>query len=149
MAIRHLGPGEKAHSIEWRELFPIAILCIALGKQFCNRQLLIHCDNESVCTIWRSGTGKSAALMSLLRVALLATAKHNVTVLVTHIKGVDNTLADCLARLQVRRFRALHPQAHPLPMQLDMSHLCRLITGPWSSSLQEWRRLRPERTKPG
>ena len=64
---------------------------------------------------------KSPNIMCLLGVALLAAAKHNLTVLVTHIRGTNNHLADALSR-QVDKFNALLPQAErePLPMDAQM-----------------------------
>ena len=145
------GQWEALHkdlSIEWRELFPIALICVTLGKRLRNRRLLVHCDNEAVCTIWRTGTSRCPEIMTLVRIALLAAAKHNMVVFLAHIRGVDNVLADRLSRLQVESFRKLHPQASPVPMSLEVRQLTRLLTTPWASSLREWQQVPPGRMLP-
>ena len=49
--------------------------------------------------------------MSLIRQALFVAASHNFDMRVTHVAGVNNPAADALSRLQLRRFRNLHPTA--------------------------------------
>ena len=137
-------PEHQALSIEWRELFPIALVCTVLGRRLANQRLLLHCDNEAVCTIWKTGTSKAPNIMCLLRVALLAAAKHNLTVLVTHIRGTDNSLADALSRSQVDKFKSMLPHAEREPLPVDPQMVIALTRAPWASSLQEWRRLRPK-----
>ena len=86
--------------------------------------------------------------MTLVRIALLAAAKHNMVVFLAHIRGVDNVLADRLSRLQVENFRKLHPQASPVPMSLEAQQLTRLQTTPWPLSLREWQQVPPGRMLP-
>lgn len=139
---------QQLRSIEWRELFPIALIPLALGAQLANQRLLVHCDNESVCFIWKSGTSKCPHIMALVRAALLAAAKHNMIIYVTHIRGIDNSRADSLSRLQVDTFKAQYPAAAKQPLVVDWDRLHRLTAAPWSSSVQEWRHLRPAPTPP-
>ena len=134
---------QQSKSIEWRELFPIVLVCLTMHSRLANRGVLVHCDNESVCAIWKTGTSKSPDIMCLLRVALLEAARHNLVMLVTHISGTDNSLADALSRTQLEKFRHLHPGADPRPAPMNTECLSDLMSTPWPRLLQVWRRVRP------
>lgn len=53
--------------------------------------------------------------MHLVRALLFIAARHNFHVVIRHIPGIDNSIADSLSRLQLSRFHTLAPQADPLP----------------------------------
>jgi len=53
--------------------------------------------------------------MSLIRLLPLCAARHNIHVMVTHIAGTDNSIADALSRFQVHRFWQLAPLAASQP----------------------------------
>ena len=42
-------------------------------------------------------------------------AQHNIHVLVTHVAGTDNSIADAFSRFQVHRFHQLAPEAAANP----------------------------------
>ena len=42
-------------------------------------------------------------------------AKHNIHVIITHVVGVNNAIADALSHFQVNHFQQLAPYATPLP----------------------------------
>ena len=75
----------------------------------------MHCDNQAVVDICRTGTSKSTELMRLIRSLFFTAAQHNFTLLISHIPGVDNSVADALSRLQFHRFHQLAPEADPEP----------------------------------
>ena len=75
----------------------------------------MHCDNHAVVDIWRTGTSRQAALMELVRTLFFTAAQSNFTLLIQHIPGVDNSIADALSRLQFHRFRKLAPEADANP----------------------------------
>ncbi len=56
--------------------------------------------------------------MSLLRNLFYIAAKHEFTVNVKHIPGVNNTLADRLSRLQLDKFRNMAPNADKEPTKV-------------------------------
>ena len=101
----------KEHSIQWKELFPIFITCLLWSDDFKGKRLLFHCDNLAIVNIWSSQTSRCPNLMSLLRRLFFISAKHEFTVNVKHIPGVDNRLADHLSRLQLAQFFRLVPGA--------------------------------------
>ncbi|XP_065196629.1 uncharacterized protein LOC135828125 [Sycon ciliatum] len=105
-------------SIMWREMWPIAIACQLWGPHWAQKKILLHCDNSAVCTAWESGTCRHAGVMALIRSTMQLTARHNFCLLVRHIAGVDNSIADALSRAQFQRFRRLVPDAETAPSSL-------------------------------
>jgi predicted alpha/beta hydrolase len=51
--------------------------------------------------------------MKLVRSLFFIAAKRNFHVLIRHIPGSDNSIADSLSRMQMERFRELAPLAAP------------------------------------
>jgi len=100
----------KRH-IQWKELFAVLVAATAWGSQWGGKRLLVHCDNHAVVDIWRTGTSKQAALMRLVRSLFFLAAQNNFTLLLQHIQGTNNCVADALSRFQLCRFRSLAPEA--------------------------------------
>ena len=59
---------------------------------------MVHCDNSAVVDIWKKGTTKCPEVMALVRMLYFCAAQHNIHVLVTHVAGTDNSIADSLSR---------------------------------------------------
>ena len=97
--------------IEWKELYAIVMACQAWGHNWSSKKLLFH----------RSGLSRSSDLMRLVRALFHIAAKNNFHVLIRHIPGIDNSIADALSRLQLQRFRALAPHAAMLPTPIPAS----------------------------
>ena len=129
---------ELVRSIEWKELFAVVLALCTWGRELAQKRILIHCDNQAVCDIWQSGTSKCQHIMSLVRTGLLMSAKLNTVVLLAHIKGCTNVLADALSRSQVDRFKLLHPSADQHPTRAARSELTSLMSAPGSSSIRAW-----------
>ena len=53
--------------------------------------------------------------MTLIRLLYFCAARFNMHVMITHIAGVDNVIADAISRFQMQHFRLLAPDASPLP----------------------------------
>ena len=53
--------------------------------------------------------------MALVRMLYFCAAQHNIHVLLTHVAGTDNSIADALSRFQVQRFHKLAPEAATSP----------------------------------
>ena len=61
------GPLElRDRSIQWQELYPIALACLLWGHQWSGKKLLFHCDNRAVVDIWASGTSRDPLIMHLV-----------------------------------------------------------------------------------
>ena len=105
-------------SIEWKELFPILLSCSIWGQFWHGKRIMFHCDNEAIVSIWKKGSSRSPRIMALVRHIFFVAAQGNFHVMLTHIQGVKNCIADALSRSQVRRFRQLAPQADNEPTPL-------------------------------
>ena len=114
-----------AKPIEWKELYAIVMACETWGKHWAGKRILFHCDNKAVTEVWQSGLSRSPQLMALVRALFFVAAKGNFHVLVRHIAGIDNSIADALSCLEIRKFRQLAPQAAreftPIPAMLTFN----------------------------
>ncbi len=99
------------YSIQWKELFPIYIACFIWADVLSGKRILFNCDNASIVDIWSINSSKCPLISNLLRKLFFISAKHQFTINITHIPGLDNSIADSLSRLQVSRFRQLAPNA--------------------------------------
>ena len=80
--------------IQWKELFAVVVAAQTWGAQWTRKRLLVHCDNHAVVDIWQADTSRSPALMKLVRSLFFTAAQHNFTLILQHIQGVNNAIAD-------------------------------------------------------
>lgn len=111
----HWSQDQIGRDIVWKELFAIASAVNTWGHYWPRKKVLVHCDNEAVVSIWKKGTTDCSHVMALVRMLYFTAAQHNIHVIVTHIAGTNNCIADALSRFQVRRFRTLAPEAATSP----------------------------------
>ena len=104
-------PVLQNRSIQWKELYPIALACLLWGHQWTGKKFLFLCDNQAVVDIWASGSSRDPLIIHLVRSIFFNAATNHFTVLVTHIVGTSNAIAYSLSRLQMSRFRLLAPAA--------------------------------------
>jgi len=97
--------------INFKELLAILIAVFTWKDDLINKQINIFTDNKSICSIWFKGTSPNPDLMALVRKLFLFASMFNINITFEHIPGHSNTLADCLSRFQVKKFRQLHGQA--------------------------------------
>ena len=114
-------PPLQGRSIQWKELYPIALACLLWGHSWSGKNILFHCDNQAVVDIWASGTSRDPDIMHLVRSIFFSGATHHFTILVAHIAGTDNSIADSLSRLQIVRFHQLAPAADLTPTPIPLS----------------------------
>ena len=140
------SPEEEGYSIEWKDLYPIVLAIAMWGSHLSGLRLTVRCDNEAVCHIWKSGTCNFRPIMTLLRAGLPIDARYNVVVLLVPVPGVDNTLADCLSRMQVQRFEDRHPSVTPIP-RVPRHYLIQELTRLHGTSYAlAWRQVRSRLT---
>ena len=108
----------EGKSIAWQELFAVVVACLAWGSQWSSKRVLVHCDNQTVADLWQHGSSRCPALMSLVRCMFFAAASNNYTVVIKHIPGSHNVIADALSRAQMAKFRAQAPGASLQPTPL-------------------------------
>ena len=107
----HWSPQQAKQDIVWKELFAIASAVNTWGHQWPRKKILVHCDNQAVVDIWKKGTTNCPQVMALVRMLYFCAAQHNIHIIVSHVAGTDNCIADALSRFQVHRFHRLAPQA--------------------------------------
>lgn len=99
--------------INYRELFAIVAAVFTWGNDWCNRQVLFYTDNLVISKVWVSGSCRNKDIMALVRSLFMFSSQRNINILIRHIPGSTNVLADALSRLQVVKFKQLHRQADP------------------------------------
>ena len=104
-----------SRSITFKELYAITAAVSTWAPSLASRNVLFHCDNQSVVHILSSGTSRCTHIMSMLRYLFYVCASHNILLRAVHIPGVTNCFADCLSRLQVTKFHRLCPTASKHP----------------------------------
>ena len=107
---------DEVFDINFWELLALFVAFLTWEHLFRDTQVTIHTDNEPLVYIWSRGS-RNARTMRLIRALFLRSARANANLLLVHIPGHYNTLADYLSRLQVRRFREAHPTADEEPSQ--------------------------------
>lgn len=87
------GPITSSH-ITVKELVPIVLAAAVWGDQWKGKTVRAECDNEAVVAIINQGNQE---VMHLMRCLAFVAAKFQFYLFATHIKGVNNTLADALS----------------------------------------------------
>ena len=96
-------------SIEYLELFAVCAGIITWERKLSNIRMLIHCDNEAVCTMINNQSSNCARCMFLLCLLTLNCLQFNRRVFARHVLGVRNELADAISRGQWVHFKWLAP----------------------------------------
>ena len=102
-------------SIAWKEHYAITIAVNTWGTLWQRRKILIHCDNQTVVSVWEKGSCKSPKIVALIRMLYFCAAHNNFNVCIQHISSIKNNIADALSRFQHHRFRNLAPNANLQP----------------------------------
>ena len=105
-----------------KELIPIVIATAVWGGEWQGKTVRVLCDNEAVVNIINSGSSKCPEAMHLMRCLAFISARFQVHLFASHIKGVDNPIADALSRNNMPLFRLQHSRANiastPIPQPL-------------------------------
>ena len=106
---------DRKKDIVWKELFAIAAAVNSWGHYWRRKKVLFHCDNQSVCDTWHRSSSRSSEVMALVRILYFCAAKFDINVIIIHIAGSNNTIADALSCFQATRSYQLAPLAAPHP----------------------------------
>ena len=79
------------------KMYNIVIAAKLWGHEWKNKVVNIKCDNESAVAVCSTGKTRDEFLNVCLFNLWLITAKYNIGLRVSHIKGVNNTVADALS----------------------------------------------------
>ena len=112
------SPSLSELHINAQELFAIVAAVYTWGEGWQNRQILFFTDNLVITQVWRTGTSSNPIIMKLVRNLFFFSATRNINILMKHIPGLSNCLADALSRLQVSKFRKLHKTASNIPARV-------------------------------
>ena len=74
-----------------------------------NRCILFLTDNEALVYVINNQSCRDKNLMFFVRKLVLICLQRNILFKAKHVRGVYNTLADSLSRLQVDTFKRLAP----------------------------------------
>ena len=94
-------------SIEYLELFALVAGVLAWVERYCNRRIVLFCDNKSVCAMVNSTTSSCRNCMVLIRILVLHCMVNNVRVFAKYIKSKQNRIADLLSRMRIRHFKSI------------------------------------------
>ena len=133
--------------ITLKEMVPIVIVAALWGPTWRGKSVLVQCENSAVVSIINHGASKNQDTMHLARCLAFITAKFDFHMQASHIKRIDNILADALSRDNLPLLCFLHLQADkdvtPIPEPLlDLLILSKLDwtskhwTGLWNSNFR-------------
>ena len=91
-------------SIEYLELYAVAILVSLWLKNFPNRRIILYCDNESAVHMINNQSSKCKNCMVLIRHIVLESLICTTRVFARHVSGVQNQISDSLSRGMLGKF---------------------------------------------
>ena len=68
------------------------------APQWANKSIQIMCDNMAVVEVLTSGRARDSIMATCAHNVWLLAAMFNVNIIVSHIRGLDNSIADLLSR---------------------------------------------------
>ena len=104
------------------EMINLVVAMTVWGKFWKNCSVNINCDNIAVVHVANSGRTRDKFLADCARVLWWVCAAFDIKLKVTHVKGIDNTIADTLSRLSSAK-----PINIDLINELRYTKICRHI----------------------
>ena len=92
-------------SIEYLELYALAIGFMLWADRFANSRIFVFCDNTAVISMVNTSSSRCRNCMVLIRLIVLQSLKHNVLLRVKYISSKSNDRADAISR---RKFDLFH-----------------------------------------
>ena len=83
------------------EMLNVVVSLKVWASIWANKRVKIHCDNLAVVEILKSGKTRDEFLATCARIVWLLTAMYNIDIIVIHVPGVKNQVADLLSRWTV------------------------------------------------
>ena len=114
-------------SIEYLELYGVAIAVLNWLHKFKNRNIALFCDNQAVVHMINNSSLSCRNYMVLIRLIVLEGLLHNTRVFAWYVGTKENGKADALSRLDFDRFWRLsegcmNPLSTVVPSQLRPMH---------------------------
>ena len=105
----------NSQNITFLELVPIVLALQVCGHILSNGYVKLLTDNEALSFSINKQSSKEPLVMSWIRKLVLLALRFNVVIKAFHIPGQFNSQSDSLSRLQIHRFKMLHPTADEQP----------------------------------
>ena len=124
------------YNITQLEMLNIMVALKVWGCAWHIMRIEIKCDNIDVVQVLQEGQARDPLLATIARNIWMLTSLFNVQLLVSHIAGKENAIADLLSRWWVtnnrdQKLTRLLPQYERVPTHIDLSkhnhsilHLC-------------------------
>ena len=87
------------YNIAHLEMLNVVVALKIWGHHWANKCVKLFCDNRAVEHVLSSGRVRDQILATCLRNVWLLTATYNIALVVSHIQGAHNNVADLLSRL--------------------------------------------------
>ena len=97
------------YSIQYAELFAIAVSVALYGPYLANRALTVYTDNVTDVHIINRKSTRAPDLLPLLKAIYATCANYNIDLRALHVPGVDNVLADYLSRPLLHEYKTSVP----------------------------------------
>ena len=90
--------GFNGYNIVHLEMLNVVVALKVWAASWANKYVHIYCDNHAVVDVLTYGNTRDHMLATAARNIWLITAMFNIDLVVSHIKGADNRVADLLSR---------------------------------------------------
>ena len=90
--------GYMGYNIAHLEMVNVVVALNIWGQCWANKRIKIHCDNKAMVDILTYGRAKDTLMATCACNIWLLTALYNISLLVVHIEGHNNSIADLLSR---------------------------------------------------
>ena len=98
---------EVQPSIEYLELYAVAVAVVKWLHLFENKRVVIFCDNQAVVQMLNNSSSRCKNCMVLIRIVTLESMLRNSRVYGRFVRSKDNGKADALSRMDFERFTHL------------------------------------------
>ena len=109
---------QKQPSIEFLELYGVAMAVLLWIRNFANKTINLFCDNKSTRDMINNSGTHCKNCMSLLRLIVLEGLVWNVKIKCKYVKSKENGRADALSRLDFKRFWNLDDTMNETPVRV-------------------------------
>ena len=113
---------EKDPSIEYLELYALVGMVMNLIHHFCNRRIILFCDNQAVVHMVNNTSSSCKNCIVLIRKLVLNSLCDNVCIFARYVRSWDNTASDLLSCQKLSDFRSHKAtwdlQPTPIPHEL-------------------------------
>ena len=103
-------------NIAYTEMINILVALKVLHKQWSGHKVLVKCDNQAVVSVLNTGKTRDSTLSKYARYIFLWLSAFNISIMVVHVPGKLNPVADLLSRwnITVDNFSKLQQLVHPV-----------------------------------